>query len=249
MTLGRVQPVGALLWAVCAGALTLTLCVTEARAQGIASNAEEPRAGEEIKGDTKVALINEVERGVFLSIDYGPNYYIPLAGDGFVSMNQDYLSPGTRMGLRFGYDILNNIAADLFVMANFNQGVISQDALQDGVLTGDLAHFAPGLGVRFAFVTTDRVHAYARVGAGYALWFPSELAGDALGSVHTDASIGIEYFTSLRHLSIGVEADVQALIAPFAFGFAVYPTIKYTFGSPFDEKEESDSGAGGEAGG
>jgi hypothetical protein len=216
-----------------------------ARAQGIASNAEEPRAGEEIKGDTKVAVINEVERGFFLSVDYGPNYYIPLANQGFVSMNQDYLSPGTRMGLRFGYDILNNIAADVFVLANFNQGVLSQQALRDGVLTGDLAHFAPGVGLRFDFLTIpdagghDRFFAFARVGAGYALWFPSELAGNSIGSVHTDASIGFEYYTHLRHLSIGVEADFQALIAPFAFGFAVYPTVKYTFGDPFrDESDE-----------
>lgn len=225
------------------------MCAGGARAQGIASNADEPRQGEEIKGDTKVAIINEVERGFFLSVDYGPNYYVPLSGSGFVSMNQDYLSPGTRMGMRLGYDILNNISADLFVLANFNQGVISQKALKSGVLTGDLAHFAPGLGLRFDFITTDRVFAFARVGAGYAMWFPAELANDAFGSIHTDASLGIEYYTHLRHLSIGVEADFQALLLPFAFGIAVYPTVKYTFGDPFrDEGPESGSG-GSTAGG
>ena len=226
----------------CVGGLT----AGAARAQGMDSNLEEPRAGEEIRGDTKVAVINEIERGFFLSFDYGPNYYLPLSGNGFVTLNEDYLSPGTRMGMRLGFDILNNIAADVFVLANFNQGLINQDAINDGVLTGDLAHFAPGVGVRFAFVTTDRVFAYARVGAGYALWFPAELAGGALGSVHTDASLGIEYYTHLRHISVGVEVDFQALIAPMAFGFAVYPTFKYTFGSPFDSSEEpaSDTSTG-----
>ena len=228
------------LFAVCGG-----LSASSAYAQGIASNAEGPRAGEEIKGDTKVALINEIERGFSLSIDYGANYYIPLSGAGFVSMNQDYLSPGTRMGMRLGYDILNNIAVDLFVLANFNQGVIDDKALKDGVLTGDLAHFAPGVGFRFAFVTADRVFAYARIGAGYALWFPSQLAGNSVGSIHTDASIGVEYYTHLRHISVGIEADFQALLAPMAFGFAIYPTIKYTFGSPFDDAEESSSESGG----
>jgi hypothetical protein len=238
-------------WRAIAGATVLmsTLWSVGARAQGIASNAEAAREGEEIRGDTKVAIINEIERGFFLSIDYGPNYYIPLSGAGMVSLNEDYLSPGTRMGMRLGFDILNNIAADVFVLANFNQGLINQDAIQDGVLTGDIAHFAPGLGLRFAFVTTDRVFAYARVGAGYALWFPSQLAGGAVGSIHTDASIGIEYYTHLRHISVGVEVDFQALIAPMAFGFAVYPTFKYTFGSPFDETAEPSADASAESGG
>jgi len=228
------------------------VCATGVRAQGIASNADEPRQGEEIKGDTKVAIINEVERGFNLSVDYGPNYYIPIGGTGFVSMNQDYLSPGTRMGLRFGYDILNNIRADLFVLANFNQGVIDQGALRAGVLTGDLAHFAPGLGLRFDFLTypnnaASRLFVYARVGAGYAMWFPQELAGNSFGSIHTDGSLGVEYYTHLRHLSIGVEADFQALLLPFAFGFAVYPTVKYTFGDPFRDEgpETSSEGSGG----
>lgn len=235
-------------WAIlCASVVAAGLTAAPVRAQGLESNAEEPRAGEEIRGDTKVAVINEIERGLFLSLDYGPNYYIPLGGAGFVSLNEDYLSPGTRIGMRLGFDILNNIAADVFVLANFNQGVIDQKALQDGVLSGDIAHFAPGLGLRFAFVTTDRVFAFARVGAGYALWFPSQLAGGAVGSVHTDASLGIEYYTHLRHISLGVEVNFQALIAPMAFGFAVYPTFKYTFGSPFDDAGESTDAA--EAGG
>ena len=45
----------------------------------------------------------------------------------------------------------------------------------------------------------------------------------------SDASIGVEYYTKLRHLSVGFEVDVQALIAPTAFGVEVYPTLKYTF--------------------
>ena len=32
---------------------------------------------------------------------------------------------------------------------------------------------------------------------------------------------------------------------PFAFGVAVYPTVKYTFGSPFDETEEKDPKSSG----
>lgn len=203
-------------------------------AQGIASNADAPREGEEIKGDTKVVEIDEIERGIYLSVDYGANYFIPLVQPGFVVLNPDYLRPGTRMGIRVGYDILNNIRLDLFVLANFNEGVISQEDLQASKLTGDLAHFAPGLAVRFDFITSEdqRLFAFVRAGAGYALWFPAKLVDpkqDFVGSLHTDASLGIEYYTKLRHLSAGLEVDFQALLAPSAFGVSVYPTLKYTF--------------------
>ena len=69
-----------------------------------------------------------------------------------------------------------------------------------------------------------------RVGGGYALWFPQELTG-AFGSPHVDASLGVEYYTKLRHVSVGLEADFQALLppGPMAYGIHVYPTLKYTF--------------------
>jgi hypothetical protein len=226
-----------------------------ARAQGLSSNAEEPRAGEEVRGDTKVVVIDEIERGFYLAVDYGPNYYIHFNQPGFVPMNEPPegfpigTKVGTRMGIRLGYDILNNIRADVFVLANFNEGSIDARDAQGGALTGDLAHFAPGVALRFDFITSEdgRFFAYTRAGAGYAFWFPGQLAWDLdtrraeaakpqtqratppLGSVHTDVSLGVEYYTKLRHLSAGLEVDFQALFAPNAFGFQVYPTLKYTF--------------------
>src|SRR5690242_1621762 len=82
-------------------AIAVVACVAApARAQGIASNADEPQAGEEVKGNSHVVDINEVERGFFLSVDYGPNYFLPLRTPGFVVLNADGASPGTRMGMR-----------------------------------------------------------------------------------------------------------------------------------------------------
>ncbi len=205
------------------------------QAQGIASNAEAPREGEEVKGDTKVVEIDEVERGVFVSVDYGPSYYLPIGGAGFVNMNPTATIPASRLGIRVGYDILNNVAVDAFVIGGFQQGNINQDDIRAAKTTGDIAFIAPGAAVRFAFITTERIFAYGRVGAGYALWIPGTVvnqaskSGDIVGSVHTDASLGLEYYTKLRHVSVGVEADFQALLAPMALGISVYPTLKYTF--------------------
>lgn len=202
---------------------------TPVLAQGIPSAAEAPREGEEIRGDTGVVDIAEVERGWYLGVDYGANYYFPLTGADFVALNPTGSSLGTRMDLRVGYDLLNNIQLEGFVLANFNTGRLDADALAAGKLTGDLAQFTPGLALRYAFFHTKRLFAYTRGGVGFAFWAPSELARGAMGSIHTDVALGVEYYTQLRHLSVGLEATLQALLFPTALGMQVYPTIKYTF--------------------
>jgi hypothetical protein len=212
----------------------LALCAVlffsvDAKAQGIRSATEEAREGEEIRGNTGVAEIAEVERGVFVGVELGGNYYIPIGtGAGFVPLNESFDAPGTRMGMRVGYDVSELINVEVFVLANFNKGPIKQDAIVAGNVTGDLAHFAPGIAGRFSFLKTDRLHTYVRGGAGYAMWFPAELGG-AFGSIHLEGGLGVEYYTRLRHISIGAEVMAQALVGPTAVGVHVYPTIKYTF--------------------
>lgn len=228
-------------------AAVIVACAAGARAQGASSNADIASGGEEVKGSSGVAEIREVVRGPWLSVDVGPNYFLPLEGAGFVTIgtpfsvadpggpfNRAWVAPGTRMGVRIGYDILNNVAADAFVLAGFNRGFIDVDEFNAGRITGDIAHFAPGVGLRFAFLTlpveNPRLFTYVRVGAGYAFWFPQQLAGGALGSIYSDASLGVEYYTKLRHLSVGLEVAGHGLFLPMAFGFSIYPTVKYTFG-------------------
>ena len=205
------------------------LSTAQLRAQGIPSAADAPREGEVIRGNTGVVDIAEVERGWFVGVDYGANYYFPLSGADFVSLNPNGTSLGTRMDLRVGYDLLNNIQVEGFVLANFNTGKLDAQSLEAGKLTGDLAQFTPGFAVRYAFFNTKRVFAYTRGGLGFAFWSPNELAGGYVGSIHTDIALGVEYYTQLRHLSVGLEATVQALLFPTAVGLQIYPTLKYTF--------------------
>lgn len=223
------------------GACALMLCAiaTPTRAQGIQSAADAPQEGEEVKGDAGVADIKEVERGFYVSLDMGPNHYLYLDTPGFVTIGRPlfedfgrpttWFSPGTRMGLRVGYDILNNVNAEVFATGNFNEGKLQPGKIAASELTGDLTQIVTGVGGRFAFITTERVFVFARAGVGYAMWFPQTLAQSSFGSIHVDASLGVEYYTKLRHLSVGVEAGFQSLLLPFAFGVSLYPTIKYTF--------------------
>jgi hypothetical protein len=233
----QIQPIS--VGAGLAALFSLFMIAPAANAQGIQSAGDAPREGEEVRGDAGVAEIRQVERGVYVSVDIGPNHYLHLQQPGYVSIGRPlfedlgrpttWFSPGTRMGLRVGYDVLNNVNAEVFATANFNEGVIDGKRIADGQLTGDLTHFAAGVAGRFAFITTDRVFVFARAGVGYALWFPPALAQDAFGSIHVDGSLGVEYYTKLRHLSVGIEAGVQSLLLPFAFGVSLYPTVKYTF--------------------
>lgn len=224
-----------------------TLLSGGALAQGIPSAADAPREGEEIKGDTGVVEIHEIERGFFFGVDAGANYYADIAGlspglPGFVRVNKGWLSPGNKFGLRLGYDVLNNINVEAFLIANFNRTNLDasdSDRLLAGNLIGDVAHFAPGVAARFAFITTKRLFVYGRVGVGLAFWNPAGMAPQSITSaigikdlsmgLHTEGAIGVEYYTHLRHISVGIELAGQALIYPFAFGVMVHPIIKYTF--------------------
>jgi hypothetical protein len=232
-----------------ANACLLAACLVIASAafgQGIPSAADAPREGEEIKGETGVVEIREVERGLYFGVDYGVNYYLdipmfladphPLVR--FVRVNEGWLSPGQRIGLRLGYDVLNNLNIEAFLLANFNRGIPKTEDVVAGRLTGDVAHFVPGLATRFAFITTERLFVYGRLGLGLAFWNPAGMAQGSLTGLfvqdlsmgfHSDLGFGLEYYTKLRHLSVGFEFAVQGLYMPFAFGFMAYPTLKYTF--------------------
>ena len=218
--------------------LMVFLLASSANAQGLPSAVEPAESGEEYQGDSGVVEIHEVERGFYFAADIGANYYLNLPFPGFVNLNQNWLQPGQRFGLRMGYDVFNNINVELFFNSNFNRGEVNETLLEGGSLTGDVSHFVPGVSTRFAFLTTERFFLYGRLGAGLGIWTP---AGNAAGSVtsafleelalgfYTDASLGFEYYTKLRHISFGLELTGQGLYLPFAFGLQVYPTMKYTF--------------------
>ena len=67
---------------------------------------------------------------------------------------------------------------------------------------------------------------YLRGGAGYAKFYPAALLSpDAL----LFAGPGIEYFTRIRHFSIGFEVTGSYLLNSKTFGFALAPNLRYAF--------------------
>lgn len=182
--------------------------------------------GEETIGESRIARINRIERGLYLDLEYGPFYQVALA-----DAPQKMCLPciGTQIGVRFGYDILNNLAVGWFLRGSYAQFQTDPTV----PYSGDLASYYTGISARFSYITADTFHATVRGGVGPAVFTPTETAGSpsipvGLGA---DLGLGIEYFTRLRHLSIGIEFSTMALMADtfFNLGFALLPTVKMTF--------------------
>lgn len=140
--------------------------------------------GEETVGESKIAKIRAVERGLWFNVDYGPYYQIPLG------LPQEMCFPciGSQIGVRVGYDILNNLTADAFVRGSFANFKTEYARLY----SGDIASYYTGGSVRFSYITTERFHATARLGGGVAFLFPAESAGGSFLAPAADLGLGIE---------------------------------------------------------
>ena len=204
--------------------------------------------GEETVGESRIARIHAVERGLWFSVDYGPYYQIPslpgMEGQGLpqrvcrtdtfdadCAVGQLQLI-GSQIGLRVGYDVLNNIEVDGFIRGTYANFLM--DYAQ--VYSGDVAATYAGVGARFSYVTTDRLHLTLRAGGGLSVLLPARAANAqasesdlAVFSPTVDVAAGVEYYTQLRHISIGVEVSTIAFIVPLSLGFTAMPTFKYTF--------------------
>lgn len=181
--------------------------------------------GEETVGESNIAKIHAVERGLWFSLDYGPYYQLAM---GF-PQQEKFPNFGSQIGLRLGYDLMNNLELDGFVRGSFAKF----NTEYARVYSGDLATYYGGLSVRFSYLTIpaplNRFHATVRLGVGGALLMPAEAAGGQSFAPLADAALGVEYFTRLRHFSIGMEFASQVYLIPMSVGFSLYPTFKYTF--------------------
>lgn len=201
-------------------ALLLALAAPAAWAQEAAPRLEE---------DPRAARFKDVERGLFVGFEVG--------GFGFFKtptadpIKHAYagtgggLSTGAVLGINVGYDITPRLAVALFA-----EGA-SQNARD--VDYGAFSLYAGGVDLRFSFWSLkdrngwDRLFAYAHARAGVGRTWPKGLFGDSeqVGQF----GVGAEYFTRLRHFSVGLAADAVYAKTAGALGFAVYPTVRYTF--------------------
>ena len=181
-----------------------------------------------LQEDPRAARFRDVERGFFVGFEAG---YLGLL-DTPVADPAAYPGAGTSggaaggvlVGINAGIEIGPRIALSLFALGGNQKADSSYGAF--GV-------FAGGADLRVAFLALrdrngdSRFLVYAHARGGYALSTPEGLFGT--NDVFVGGGPGIEYFTRLRHFSIGIAADYVRFIDAGANGYAVYPTVRYSF--------------------
>ena len=93
--------------------------------------------------------------------------------------------------------------------------------------------WSAGLDLRYAFYGQrdrngyERFFVYAHARGGYLVSHPTGLFGDT--DVLVGGGLGVEYYTQLRHFSVGLQVDGLYVLSAKAPGFAVTPVVRYTF--------------------
>jgi len=186
------------------------------------------QAAPQLQEDPRAARFKDVERGFFVGFEAGylglldtptaDRVQHPLAGD------SGGRAGGLLVGAMVGVDLGTRLSVALVVQggnerANPNYGAFN--LLSAG---GDLKLALMGWRDRNDW---ERLYFYVHGRAGYAKTYPQGLFGTT--DVVVAGGPGLEYFTKLRHFSIALGADVVYATRAAAAGFAVYPTVRYTF--------------------
>lgn len=202
-----------------AAALAVALFAVPAFAQGTTSDSLGRAPG-----------YNEIERGLFFGVSAGPSFVLkPPAPEGAARP----FSSGQTAQLELGYDVNERLALSLFVQGTIQHESASYVGMSGGAASGDFSLLVPGAALRLNAVGFNdaqgiqRTWIYLRGGVGYATFTPKTLLPDSDFLVF--AGPGVEYYTRLRHFSIGVSLLGTMLAKSKSFGFEVTPTLRYAF--------------------
>jgi hypothetical protein len=185
-------------------------------------------AAPQLQEDPRAARYRDVERGFFIGFDAG---YLGLL-DTPTADPEKFPYAGTTGGAARGLLVGVNVGVDLgsrLSLALFGQGGNQRASLDYGAFS----LYTAGLDLRVSVIGKkdrndfERFFVYLHGRGGYALTFPEGLFGT--NDVVVQGGPGVEYFTRLRHFSVGFAADYVYATKAKASGFAVYPTVRYTF--------------------
>ena len=185
----------------------------------------------------KEAPVDEVERGFYLGADVGVSYLGSLpAAVGTPSPS----SWGMMLRLEAGYDIGRYLTVSLFGAFTAYGAGSDYIGYSQGAASGAFSQIIPGLAVRFNALGfadgqgVQRTWLYVKAGAGWAFFQPSALftvpnSTSSYSAFYAFAGVGVQYYTHLRHFSIGLEVDASFLGKSSDWGFQVTPNIRYAF--------------------
>jgi hypothetical protein len=179
--------------------------------------------------DKEAVQIREVERGIHLGVAGGLSAYVnPPASAG-----PRPFSMGQAVRVEAGVDLGERLAVSAYVQGMANRAGADYQGFSNRAASGDFTTLVVGGTVRgYLFGLLDaqevkRTWIYLRGGAGYALFSPRTLIDRS--DVMIFGGGGIDYFTKLRHFSVGVELTGSYLLASGTVGFGLTPHLRYAF--------------------
>lgn len=218
----------------------LSLAMTgSAVAQPASAPAKNAEPAAVAKDRREPAPLNEIEHGISFGATAGWFFLVnPPATSGARPF-----STGQHSGVEVGYDVLDRLWVGAFVLSTANRigaeytgtgGVPNKNCGgEECIASGDLGSIVPGAGAKFGIVGFDdsqdvkRTWIYVRGGVGYVFFVPRALVPGS--DVFISAGPGVEYFTRLRHFSVGLEATGHLLPSSGTLGFAISPNLRYAF--------------------
>jgi hypothetical protein len=181
--------------------------------------------------DKEAVTFNEVERGFYVGATAGWWFLVNAPTSG----GNGPFSAGQAAQVELGMDIGERLSLGLFVMGANNRADSAYlgKAKVPGSASGDFSSITPGAVVRvMALGIADsqdvkRTWLYVRAGAGFMIFSPSTLLPDP--DVMIFVGPGVEYYTRLRHFSIGIEVTGAFLLTSASVGFTITPNLRYAF--------------------
>jgi len=178
--------------------------------------------------EREVTQLAEIEHGVYLRGAGGVFFLNSLPA----TQGPKPFSTGQMAQIELGFDLGERFSLGVFVMGTANRAGSDYIGNSGGSASGDVSGIIPGAAARFGLIgfsdsnDVKRTWLYVRGGIGYARFYPSALMSP---DAWVFAGPGIEYFTRIRHFSIGFEVNASYLLKSKTFGFALAPNLSYAF--------------------
>jgi hypothetical protein len=193
----------------------------------VVASAQQPTTA---NGDRPAVTFDEIERGLYFAVMGGPLFLTnPPAPEG----TPRPFSSGPMAQVEVGMDLGERLSVGLFVMGSSVRTSAEYVGNSGGAVSGDFSSLVPGLALRARLLgladsqEVKRTWFYLRAGGGLAMFSPKRLLPDS--DILVFAGPGVEYYTRLRHFSVGLEVTGNYLVSGGSFGFAVAPNIRYAF--------------------
>ncbi|HEX7489537.1 MAG TPA: adventurous gliding motility protein CglE [Anaeromyxobacteraceae bacterium] len=179
--------------------------------------------------DPRAPRYHEVERGFFTGFEVGylSLFKTPVADPAkfpFAPKGGGGNASGLLVGTTLGYDLSSRLAVALYAVGGNARASISYGAFSVLSAGGDVRLALLGWPDSYG---VERLYFYLHGRAGLLITQPEGLLGKS--DVYVAGGPGVEYFTHLRHFSVGLAADVAYLTKAKAAGLTVTPTVRYTF--------------------